>query len=298
MSDELTQEVTSSEALEAPQVSEATSEVSSEGLISLLPDDLKNEASLSDFKDVGGLAKSYVNAQRMLGSSVRIPTEDASDEDRQAFYSKLETIPGVYYINDDNKDQLYERLGRPKEYTEYKLAVDEAMIDGGAADQFKQLAHSIGLTSDQVSKLSEFEQARMTSQIESMHDMRSNAEVSLKETWGTDYNNRLASAKAAASVYQEKYPDAMSELINGPSGNNPALLAVLAEVGKSMHEKGVAGPSQTQNLVMGVSSEEAKEKIQEVERNSNHPYYNRTDPGHEAAVQKMRKLYLSAYPND
>jgi hypothetical protein len=66
--------------------------------IDSLPEDLRSEPSLADFKDLSGLAKSYVSAQKMLGSSVRIPTEEASPEAREEFYSKLQSVPGVVRI--------------------------------------------------------------------------------------------------------------------------------------------------------------------------------------------------------
>ena len=68
------------EDLNNAQTSEPVSTPEPVDFRSSLPEDLREEASLADIKDVGSLAKSYVNAQRMLGSSIRIPGQDAGEE--------------------------------------------------------------------------------------------------------------------------------------------------------------------------------------------------------------------------
>src|SRR3990170_781823 len=72
-----------------------------------LPDDLRSHTALADIKDVGGLAKSFVNAQSLIGRSVRIPGEDASAEDREAFYQSLTKVPGVARLPDGNDEKAW-----------------------------------------------------------------------------------------------------------------------------------------------------------------------------------------------
>ena len=76
-----------------PEVQSTLSEISN--WRDSLAEDLRSEPSLKDFKDINSLAKSHVSAQKMLGGSIRIPGEDASDEARQEFYSKLSNVEGV-----------------------------------------------------------------------------------------------------------------------------------------------------------------------------------------------------------
>lgn len=59
-----------------------------------LPDELKMDASLLKFNDIPSLAKSYVNAQRLIGADkIALPGEHATD---------------------DEWSEVYDRLGRPK----------------------------------------------------------------------------------------------------------------------------------------------------------------------------------------
>lgn len=299
---EETLEATSSTEVTADTAStESVAEVSDVSFLDSLSEDLKSEPSLKDFKDVEGLAKSYVSAQKMIGNSIRIPSEDAGDEAREEFYKKLESVPGVARLpeegNEEAINQFLTKLGRPENAADYKLEIPEDIpIDDGALNSFKELAHKVGLTSTQAKKLMEFEVGRAKAHTEASEEARIAAETALKEVWGNDYNTRLESAKIASNVFKEKYPDAMNELVNGPAGNNPALLAILSEVGKSMNEAGVV--SGAAKLQFGVTAEEARERIEEVRMNRAHPYHNPTDPNHQAAVEKMHKLYNAAYPEE
>ena len=87
----------------------------------------------------------------------------------------------------------------------------------------------------------------------------------------------------------------MNELINGPAGNNPALLAILSEIGGSLQEKGQLQGAQ--KIQYGVSVEEAKEQISEIRNNKNHPYHNSKSPDYRQAQEKMSKLYSIAFPD-
>ena len=55
-----------------------------------LPDDIKDNASLSKFSDVSTLAKSYINAEQMIGKDkFVVPSQSASEEEWAEVYAKL-----------------------------------------------------------------------------------------------------------------------------------------------------------------------------------------------------------------
>jgi len=66
---------------------------SGNGWIASLPTELQSEKSLQSFKDLPALAKSYVEAQKMIGGSIRLPKPDAPPEEREKvigdIYTKL-----------------------------------------------------------------------------------------------------------------------------------------------------------------------------------------------------------------
>jgi len=262
-----------------------------------LSEDMKNNPSLSDIKDVDALAKGYVNAQGMIGRSVRIPGEDASDEARSDFYSSLEKVPGVYHVDEEDKGKLYERLGRPQsaEGYEYDLGEKSEVLDKAALGQYNQKFHEIGLSNSQAQELVSMEIARSEQMTEQLQASRESGEAKLKEVWGPDYDARLHGAKEVARHYSERFPDAVKELTEGSLGNNPVVLAILAEQHKTMVETKAINPQTS--VSYGTSTQEAQEKIAEMRTNPAHPYNNRFDPGHNAAQKKMQDLYKIVYPN-
>lgn len=262
-----------------------------------LSEDLRNDASLQDINDISSLAKGYVSAQRLVGSSIRIPSEDAGQEQLNEFYSKLEKVPGIARLDgsDEAKQQLYNKLGRPAEAKDYNLQLPEGIAaDETTLNGFKELAHKVGLSNEQAQNLVQYEAQRVAQYNNNMNQQRTHAEQVLKQQWGNDYDNRLSGAKAAAKVFLDQYPDQMTDLMQGPAGNNPALLSILSQLAESLQEKGNVQLSTTPKY--GMTPDEARIKIDEIMANKSHPYHQAGDPGHRDAVDRVRRLFEACYP--
>ena len=102
-----------------------------------LPDDLKTEKALESIQDIPGLAKSYIHAQKMIGSDkIPVPNKYATDEDWQAVYNKL---------------------GRPETPDAYEFNLkDNSNIDENALKGFKETAHKNGLLPKQAEAIMNF----------------------------------------------------------------------------------------------------------------------------------------------
>lgn len=264
--------------------------------LSSLPEDMRGESSLQDFKDISGLAKSYISSQKMLGSSIRIPGEDAGDDQRSDFYSKMKSVPGVVKMPIDSSDtegwnDFYNKAGRPESSKGYSLNMPDGME---ANKDMLNIAHDMGLNNQQVNKFIEYQSIQQDQAETSQIQARENANSVLKEAWGSDYDNRMDGAKAALRSYSEKHPDSINELINGPSGNNPALLMMLSDLHGNMQEKGI-GSTLSSGITYGITPDEARAQIQEIRSNSQHAAFIDSDPGHDKAVTKMTQLYKVAY---
>ncbi len=88
------------------EVVETTNNVADTKTINFLDtlnEDLRNEPALKDFKDVNGLAKSYISANKMIGRS-DIPTEKSSIEDWNKFYKKLGRPENGYSLNENQEE--------------------------------------------------------------------------------------------------------------------------------------------------------------------------------------------------
>jgi hypothetical protein len=94
-----------------PSVMETPAEVAQGGsgnsFMEMIPEELREHPSLSPIKDVGNLARSYVNAQRLIGS---------------------DKIPLPKNPTDEDLDNIYSKLGRPETPEGYELPVDGNVI--------------------------------------------------------------------------------------------------------------------------------------------------------------------------
>lgn len=261
-----------------------------------LSEDIRGEASLQNFKDVNSLAKSYVSAQKMIGSSLRIPTDDAAPEVRSEFYNKLASVPNVAVLpaKDDKEGwaKFYNNLGRPDSADKYTFNVDENLtLDSESVNSFKSMAHEIGLTNAQADAIMKFELGRNEKMLSSAAMSREAGAKALQEAFGNDFDNRIASAKETVKHYGAKHPEALKALLEGDAGNNPIVVMMAAELGKMYKESGAI--EGTRKINFGMTPEEARQRISEIRDNPNHAYYDDRNPGHTDAVEYMRKLYGS-----
>lgn len=99
--------------------------------------DIREWASKTGFKDAKSVAKSAYEQSKLLGNSIRIPGENATDEEKAAYR---------------------EKLGAPKdaagyEFTAPKDLPEDLPYDGERADAFKAKAHELGLSKAQAANL-------------------------------------------------------------------------------------------------------------------------------------------------
>ena len=117
------------DAPDAPEVEsgQATSEDQAFDFRQHIDEGYRNDPSLSTYKDINGMAKSLINAQKMVGA------------DKVA-------IPGSWATEDD-WSQVYNKLGRPETADKYDLSFDQDTEENG--QWFKETAHKIGLSQNQ-----------------------------------------------------------------------------------------------------------------------------------------------------
>jgi hypothetical protein len=282
---------------EVPHVESAES-VNQNILISNLSEDLRNDPSLKDFKDINGLAKSFVEQKRMLGNSIRIPSEDAGEEALNQFYDKLTNVKGVMRSPDtpEGRDALLTYLGRPENPDGYEFQVrDSVPVDPQGLNEFKNLAHQLGLTKEQAQKSMEYYHNIRMGEIDNFNQVSSHNEASLKEMWGNEFQNNVQAANALAQTYKDSYPEAYMDLQK--IQNNPIVLDIMANHARVLHEQGNPNiVSQVQKF--GMSSAEAIERIRDIQTNPAYINGLDGDPQRELLQQKLNELYPIAYPED
>jgi|TARA_E500000305_G_C4024533_1_gene240981 hypothetical protein len=233
-----------------------------------LSSELANDPTITQFKDVESLAKTVVHQQKQMGSRIPIPKTD------------------------EEYKELYGKLGRPDDPTGYETKIPEGMeayFNENAVNDFKNIAHEIGLNQNQVSALMDYQSRSMQQELDTQPAMLSaqkeQTEKELKSEWGVEYDRNIRAAQRALQVYGD--PEIL-ELMNTTAGNNPAVVKLFARLGAEVTEDMTQN---TQNNNLAVSRLDAQDEISQVFSNNNHPYFQPTHPEHLAAVERVRQLH-------
>jgi hypothetical protein len=164
-----------------------------------LPEEMRGSPALKDIKDVGALAKNYLEAQSAIGASVRIPSKEAGEEGKKAFRARmlevgkdhgLTVLPG-----EDEAEQaaFYTALGRPAEAKLYEIPdakAENLKFDAAEAEAFKAVAHAAGLSSKQYKKVvAEMAKSREGGAAAAT-DKFNSGHADLKKEWGQAYDSR------------------------------------------------------------------------------------------------------------
>lgn len=166
-------------------------------------------AIVTEAKDFDSLVKQAQDYQAMQGSSIRIPGENASDEDRAAFYTKLtEKVPGLLPVpaEDDAEGQaaLARALGVPDEKTGYELVAPEGQqLDEALRDWFLDAAHGRKLSKKQAEGLFEdFNASQAEREAAALADFKAQ-EVALRQEWGATYEPQMKKIDTLLGNYPE-----------------------------------------------------------------------------------------------
>ncbi len=246
-----------------------------------LPDDLKGDAALGVINDIPGLAKSYINAQKMIGA------------DKVA-------IPGKHATTEDWKE-VYHKLGNPRSLEEYKIELDpEAAkgMDTEFVDKFKSKAHEFGVLPRQAKALADWF-GKLNQEVWQAADNAHNQSIkegldSLKKDWGQDYDASMVRAKAAAQEFLS--PEEQKWVKESGLSQNANFLKMLEKVGKTLAEDKVRKHTGANNLPGSYSPSAAQAKIDEIMRSPKHPYFDPNHEGHLKAKKEVEDLYLQAHP--
>ena len=262
MSEEAIQEVGSQEAVAAEAAPVSFHETLEEGL--------RNEPSLRAIKDVNGLAKGYVNAQRMIGADKTvIPGKSATADDWRAFY---------------------QRAGAPTEVSGYEFEGDMPLNDQ-YLDSFREHALNAGLSSMQANEMMGF----VRNTIQNMNEVRAEgtekaryeAEEVLRKEFGQARQQRIEMAQLAAEnlLGDTEFFDTIRLEDGSMLGDNPDIVMMFSKLATAIGEDTLVGD--TTELVM--TPEEASRQIAEMTRRDG-PYFDRMHPEHETYVQEVLRL--------
>jgi hypothetical protein len=261
----MSEEVMDTGGAEAP-----VAEAAPVSFLESLPEELRNEPSLRTFTDPGALAKSYVNAQRMIGADkIALPGKSATPDEWR---------------------EVYTRLGAPTDASGYEFEGDSPLQDA-YMNSFREHALKAGLNSSQANEMMNFVRSTVDGMNEGMSqsadEARYAAEQELRQEFGQAFEQRLELAQMAAQNLlggTEMFDNI--QLSDGRMlGDHPDIIRMFSNLASQIGEDNLAG--ETTELIM--TPEEASRQIAEMTRRDG-PYFDRMHPEHETYVAEVLRL--------
>lgn len=266
-----------------------------------LSDDLKGSSALADVKDIASLAQQFVDQQSYLGNAIRVPSEDASIEDKQKFYDKVQKhapnlMPRPEAGNEEQMNAVLSALGRPDEATGYENVdvPDGITFSEDRMTAFKDMAHKHGLTKDQFNGMLKDVLGMDATAQQSMDEAVVTSRQAIEKEWGAVFKDREAQAIAAAEATGA--PEAIIQMakegkIGGDTLKWMHSLAVKIGGGEGNFNKDDGNGSGR------MTPSEAESQISDIMNNRAHPYWDSHHPENKAAIAKMLKLAAFADPS-
>jgi hypothetical protein len=214
--------VGTSDSANTPQFSEQFSDT-----------EIKQYIEKAGYKDINGLAKSMMHAEKKLGS----PREEESFKDEDYTYE----LPEDYTPNEDILNPIKEK----------------AVELGIKPDAFKALVETfVGKESEIISQLEQSQQ-----------DQQKEVQDSLKKEWGNEYEAKLEQADKTWRAFAPEEADKM--LSQMKPEQQLAIAKIMTSIGDKVSEP-LTGQQKGNSLL---TKEQAEHSIQNIMNDREHPYH-------------------------
>ena len=235
-----------------------------------LSEEIRADKSLENIKDIEGLAKSYVHAQKLVGADkIPVPNKFATEKDW---------------------DAVYQKLGRPEDATGYKYDLPEDQtINQEVLNNFSDQAHKLGLLPGQANGVVQFYNNMQAASLQEQDSVavaaRENITKELKQEWGQAYDQKINQASnLAKTVGASELFD--TNLADGTKlGDHPVMIKAFAELAAKMGEDSI---TQSSGPIYQTPAQIEKEIGNLTQAGS--AYWDKHHPNHGAAVEEVLAL--------
>ena len=237
-----------------------------------ISEEYRADPNIEKFTEIDALAKSYINATKMIGQDkIVIPTKNSGQE---------------------AWDEAYAKLGRPESADKYNFDVKSEIVnmDENAIKSFAEQSHKLGLNNKQAAGILDFYKNNMEGSAQQAkidtQTAQANSEQELRQEWGRDFEGKVkqAGALAKANINPEVLDMTLSNGIR--LGDHPEIIKGFAKIAGMMSEdKIVATESENVNTVADIETE-----ISAITNDTDGPYWNKQHPDHDKIVQQVYTL--------
>lgn len=266
-------EVQSEQPIDVVQDNTTTTEVVNNqetNFKNLIPEEFKEDKSLSNFNNMEDLLKSYKHAQSLVGADkIPVPNKHATEEDW---------------------NEVFKKLGAPESPDDYKYDIKDQELDSKQVSEFNKTAHQLGLLPKQAEGLIKFYNEMNGNMAATEEDAAAQGqlatETELKKEFGPQYAKRLDQAKRLAvnSLGSEFLENTF--LKDGSRlGDNLNVIKAFSNLAEKLSEDEIIKGDGTEYMTAKDIEKEINELTQE-----GSAYWSKTHPNHNKAVQEVLKL--------
>ena len=234
-----------------------------------ISEEFRNDPNISKFTEIDALAKSYINATRMIGSDkVIIPNNNSTD---------------------DQWNEVYDKLGRPESSDKYKLDFKSEVtpIDENAIKAFADVAHKTGLNEKQAQSILDFYKQNSENTAQQLkidtETAQAKSEQLLRQEWGKQYDENIN--KAAAIAKANMPSDVLDmQLKDGTRlGDHPDVIKGFSKIAGLLSEDKVI-TTESESVDQG---RDLEGEISKIINDRSGPYWNKGHPDHDKLVQQV-----------
>lgn len=201
-----------------------------QSMMGTLPEEIRNRPIIANTKDFEGMASQLVNQEKLIGkNTIAEPSEDWTD---------------------DQWGELYNKLGRPEQPTEYfgdadgvtalnaklKETYGEKVPDLNAEElnTWGEVFHKNGLNKKQAEalfeKYTEIRMSEFNSMAAGTDEKVAAGTGQLRQEWGDSYNSNM---DLVNQTFNKIAPDELKELVNEDPvlRNNPGFIKLMQKLG-------------------------------------------------------------------
>ena len=237
-----------------------------------ISEEYRVDPSIEKFTEIDALAKSYINATKMIGQDkVAIPNNNSTD---------------------DQWNEVYAKLGRPESADKYSLDAKSEVVnlDETAIKSFAEQSHKLGLNNKQAQGILEFYKNNMEGMAQQAkvdtETAQTQSEQQLRQEWGREFDTNVKKAGALAKANMN--PEILDmQLKDGMRlGDHPEIIKGFAKIAGMMSEDKIVS-TESENVS---SNTDVETEISDIMNNKDGPYWNKSHPDHDKMVQQVYTL--------
>jgi hypothetical protein len=186
---------------------------------------IEGDASFEKFTTPESFTKSYRDMEVYARGAMRIPSDDAGDDQREEFYSKLADVDGVM--------RTPEGYAPPPEKAEgYEFSDVEGFTGDESVGELKSAALALGMTNAQADGIHNFLASNVVANSKAATESSEAGLTELKGLWGAAFEQKAQAVENTINTLSQKIPGLKD------AERSPDFVKLMDLVGEMLGESG------------------------------------------------------------